>query len=169
MNKKHSLVRMVKAVSLVAILFVLGATDSQASSRSTKKFGLGVGLITEPFPSVVGFHAGYNLAKFLRLNFGYGTISDTANGIDATTIEFSAKLFPLDWSFAPFAVVGFTNVSGSVGAGNSTLSGSGSALSYGFGLDWQTGIGFNLGFDYKFVTLGGTTRGLPGGYIGWYF
>lgn len=134
-----------------------------------KKFGLAIGLVTEPFPSVVGYTASYNLAKFLRLNFGYGTVSDTASGIDATTIEFSAKLFPLDWSFAPFAVLGFTNVSGTLGAGNSTLKGTGSALTYGFGLDWQTGIGFNLGFDYKLVSLGGQSNGLPGAYLGWYF
>jgi hypothetical protein len=106
--------------------------------------------------------------KYVRLGFGYGTVSDTASGVDVSTIEFSAKLFPLDWNFAPFAVIGFANVSGTVGAGSSTIKGAGSALTYGFGIDWQTNLGFNLGFDYKFVNLG-EAIGLPGGYIGWYF
>jgi hypothetical protein len=158
-------------VSIVALLVsvLFASAPSMASSRATKKFGLAVGLVTEPFPSLLGFTASYNLIKYLRLNVGYGTVSDTTNGIDVTTLEFSAKIFPLDWNFAPFASLGYSNVSGSVGVASSTIKATGGAFVYGFGIDWQTNLGFNLGFDYKIASVGGQSTALPGGYLGWYF
>jgi hypothetical protein len=112
----------------------------------------------------------------LRLTAGYGSINASATGfnVDVTTIGVDAKLFLLDWSFAPFVSGGFTSVSGTI-SGTGTTSGialanTGTAASVGFGVDWQTWVGFNLGLEYKTIlgsSLGIT--GLPGLYLGWYF
>ena len=164
---------MKKTYWLAALLLVVQTLaltpQASASARATKKIGLDLGIITEPFPSVLGFSASYNVAPFLRLTGGYGTVSVPASGVDVTTVAFDAKVFPLDWNFAPFADIGYTNVSGSVGSGSSSVKGSGAALDYGFGIDWQTYLGFNFGVEYKLITLSGTSTGLPGVYFGWFF
>lgn len=157
-------------IAAAVVLFqMVGAADAQASSRATKKIGLGIGLVTNPFPSLLGFSASYNLHKQVRLTAAYGTVSDTALGIDVKTFEVAAKVFFVDWNFAPFGAIGYSNISGSMGAGNSTIKATGSALDYGFGLDWQTYLGFNLGLEYKMISVSGQSTGLPGAYIGWYF
>ena len=164
---------------LGAVLFfitLLGSPDANAGSRSNKKLGVGVGLITEPFPSILGFNLAYNIMDQLRLTAGYGTINASATGfsVDVTSIGLDAKLFLLDWSFAPFVSGGVTTVTGTV-SGTGTTSGisianTGTAASVGFGVDWQTWIGFNFGLEYKTLlssSLGST--GAPGLYLGWYF
>jgi len=172
MNKK--LLFLIGAVFFFTTL--LGSPDASAGTRSSKRIGLGLGLITEPFPSVLGFNLAYNVMDQLRLTAGYGSINASATGfnVDVTTIGVDAKLFLLDWSFAPFVSGGFTSVSGTI-SGTGTTSGialanTGTAASVGFGVDWQTWVGFNLGLEYKTIlgsSLGIT--GLPGLYLGWYF
>lgn len=151
------------------------ADSSMASSRATKKLGLFVGIVSEPFPSVFGFNAAYNIHPRIRLGAGYGSISATsaAYTVDITTLEASAKFFILDWNFAPFVGGGLSSISGTIsGTGKTSglsLTQTGLFPNIGFGIDWQTYLGFNLGFDYKMLFANGTTQGLPGFYLGWYF
>ena len=162
-------------VLTLSMLVALIAQPALAGSRDTKKLGLYVGFLAEPIPSVVGFNIGYNLASFVRLSAGYGTISLTGTGyeVKATTIAGEAKFMLPDWNFTPFATLGYSNVDMTVtgtGADTSSLGGLGASagtLTYGFGIDWQTNFGFNLGFSYKMVSK--TGDGLPGFYLGWYF
>lgn len=160
---------------LLALQILIGTPEASASSRATKKIGLSVGILTEPFPSVIGYNLSYNLAKFLRLGVGYGNISltSTAYTVDVTTIAFDVKGFLLDWNFAPFLNLGYTNVSGTIsGTGSASglsVTSTGGALYYGAGIDWQTYLGFNLGFEYKMFTKNSQTVGAPGLYLGWYF
>jgi hypothetical protein len=94
--------------------------------------------------------------------------------MDVKTYALDAKLFLLDWSFAPFVSLGYSFVSGTVsGSGTSSgisLSGTGKSANFGLGVDWQTWAGFNFGLEYK--SLIGTSVGsvgAPGVYIGWFF
>ena len=181
MNKKiHSLIGRVLFTTALTTIFLtglgLGSADAFAGSRSHKKIGLDLGLITEPFPSLLGYNLSYNVFDQLRLTAGYGTVSSTGAGysMDVKTIGVDAKLFLLNWSFAPFVSLGYTSVSGTVsGVGTSggiSLSGTGKSAHYGIGVDWQTWAGFNLGLEYKNLvgsSLG--TTGAPGLYIGWFF
>ena len=168
------------------MLLVLGSfvrpECSQASSRTAHRFGLDVGVLTSPFPSLFGVSASYNLLNSLRLSAGYGSVSGTASTVDAntltvtqtnwsfTTLAGDIKIFPVDWNFAPFGVVGYTHVSftGS-GSGLGNVSAGGSAIYYGFGFDWTSNSGFNMGFEYKMTKIASESVGLPGFYIGWFF
>jgi hypothetical protein len=172
MNKK--LVSMV-GIALVLIAVVAGP-DAHAGSRASKKLGLGVGLITEPFPSLFGFNVSYNVMNHLRLTGGYGSISASSAGysMDVKTYALDAKFFILDWAFAPFVSLGYSLVSGTVtGTGSASgisLAGTGGSANFGIGVDWQTWVGFNFGLEYK--SLIGTSVGsvgAPGAYIGWFF
>ena len=138
---------------------------AHAGSRDVKKIGVSVGFLTEPFPSVVGYDVSYNVLSYLRLTGGYGSVGSLS------TFAFDAKAFPIDWNFAPYVTVGFTNVSGSSGGsvGGTNLNVSGNGVYYGAGIDWQMDIGFNLGFNVKVVSIGGLNLSLPGFYTGWYF
>ena len=153
------------------------------SSRGKKSLGFGVGLITEPVPSLLGFTVAYNFSEHFRLTGGYGSISASGtNSLTHTPYSFSlktygldAKFFPLAWNFAPFISGGASLVSGSI-TGTGTISGlssfssTGTFYDVGAGIDWQTNIGFNIGFEFKRV-FGSTTNGvtLPGIYFGWFF
>lgn len=161
------------AVIVVTILMSVGLVNSaEASNRTAKRIGLGVGFLSEPMPSLVGYNLSYNLFSQLRLTAGYGSVSATAGlvTVDVTTIAAAAKLFLVSWGFAPYASVGFSNISGTVsGAGvTSGVPGLGSALTVGGGIDWQTGFGLNLGVDAKYLMLGSGAF-LPGFYLGWFF
>lgn len=164
---------------LVLLQCLISTPEASASSRASKKIGLSVGLVSSPFPSLVGYNLSFNALNFLRLTAGYGSISVGTNDALATytadlkTIAFDAKGFLLDWNFAPFVCLGYTSVSGTITgtttAGGTSLASTGSSIYYGGGLDWQTNIGFNLGFEYKMATISSNSIGLPGVYFGWYF
>jgi len=91
MNKK--ILPLFGAVLLITSL--LSGPEANAGSRSTKKIGVGIGLITEPFPSVLGFDLAYNVMDQLRITAGYGTINTSTTGFsaDITTIGVDAKFF----------------------------------------------------------------------------
>ena len=153
------------------------------SSRGKKAIGIGVGLITEPVPSLLGFNLAYNFNEHFRLTAGYGSISSSGTN-DVTHLPYSfslktygldAKFFPLAWNFAPFISGGASLVTGSI-TGTGTISGlssfsaTGTFYDLGAGIDWQTNFGFNIGFEFKKV-FGSSIKsvGLPGVYFGWYF
>lgn len=78
-----------------------------------------------------------------------------------------------DWNFSPVVGLSWATVSvtfsGSVTGG--TVGGfgaSGSHLYATFGVDWQTGSGFNLGAGYN-LSLASGVGGLPYINLGWYF
>lgn len=167
---------MLKKIALsVALLAGLAMTsNAEAGSRSAHKFGISVGLLSEPIPSVWGISAGYNFADWVRGRVGVGFINGTVGTalVDATTMAGEAMFSIPDWSFSPVAMVGYTNVSMTVtGTGDlSALGGltqSGGAVYAGAGFDWQTSGGFNLGFNAKMLLSYGNV--LPGIYLGWYF
>ena len=174
MKKKYWIV----GLSLV-LQTLISSPEANASARATKKIGINVGVITEPFPSVLGYGISYNLAQFLRLGVSYGSISATGTtgavpyAIDLKTLAFDAKGFLIDWNFAPFVNLGYSTISGTVsGTGSASgigITSAGSSLYYGGGIDWQTYFGFNFGVEYKSLTIAGKAIGLPGVYFGWYF
>jgi hypothetical protein len=150
--------------------------DASAGPRAAKKLGIGIGLITEPFPSLLGYTLAYNLGDHFRLTGGYGSVSASGTNfsVDVKTYGLNLKYFPLSWSFAPFLEAGASSISGTV-TGSGTVSGlslasTGLFYSAGGGLDWQTGIGFNLGLSYK-VLFGKNASSVaaPGFHLGWYF
>lgn len=160
---------------VISIQLFLGRPEAEASSRSTKKIGLSVGILTEPFVSLMGYNLSYNIKQWLRVTAGYGTskVTGSSFNIDVNTIALDAKFFLLDWNFAPYVDLGYSKISGKVTGtgdlGGLSLSQTGGAIYYGAGIDWQTYFGFNLGFNVKMMTLNGQKATIPGAYLGWYF
>jgi hypothetical protein len=176
MKKQENFMRKSKAGWLMIALGVVGLNISTASagSRDVDKVGIFFGFIGAPFPSIFGVNAGYNAASFLRGSVGVGftNVSDPTLTVKATTLNAEAKALIPGWNFSPTAALGFSHVSMTVtGTGDTSalggLTGSGSAFYAGPGIDWQTGYGFNLGFEYKILFK--TSDGLPSIYFGWYF
>jgi hypothetical protein len=163
------------SILAISIQMILGSNEAQASARNTKKIGVSVGILTEPFVSLMGYNLSYNIKQWVRLSAGYGTSNATGDGysIDVNTIAIDAKFFLLDWNFAPYLDVGYSKISGTVTGtadlGGFSLTQTGGAIYYGAGLDWQTYFGFNLGFTFKMMSLNGQRASIPGAYLGWYF
>ena len=160
----------------LGLVLAVAATSQEArADRTAKPFGVYLGLLGNPFPSIWGVNVGYNALPFLRGSIGYGktSVSDPTITVDASTIAFEAKGTVPDWNFSPCVSLGYTNVSMTISGTGSTdslagLSGSGGSMYVGFGFDWQTNVGFALGLEYKLLLTSGGS-GLPAIYLGWYF
>jgi len=155
---------------------VIGGTEAQASSRSAKRLGLSVGILTEPAPTLIGYNLSYNFSNRVRLSLGYGSVSSTDPSftVDVKTYGADLKFFVTDSNVAFFVGGGASRVIGSVtgtgSVGGLSLTAGGTFYGPSVGLDWQAGLGFNFGLEYKYL-MGKdiTSTGLPGVYFGWYF
>ncbi|MEN9723653.1 MAG: hypothetical protein RJB38_1639 [Pseudomonadota bacterium] len=149
---------------------VVTSTNAAASNRVAKRFGLGLGLLGDPAPSVLGYQVSYNLSSFLRAIAGYGSISGTTTSgtVTLTTIGGGARFFVPGWNFSPVAGLSYAQVSLT---GSGSLSGFGASGSHIYataGFDWQAANGFNLGFGANISTKD-SVGALPYLNFGWYF
>ena len=167
---KNILTLLIVAVSMTTTL----STTAHAN-RSAKKIGIGVGLITEPAPSVLGYTLDYNLNDRFRITAGYGNISftGTSSKLELTTIGADVKYFLLPWTFAPFISGGASSVTGTL-SGTETVSGisiseTGMVYSGGAGIDWQMGWGLTVGMEYKYLKTKTSSFSVPGFYFGFHF
>jgi len=171
---KHKFLISVRVFFLFLLITV--SQQAHASSRSVKKRGLSVGLITEPVPSLIGYSFSYNVSNKLRLGLGYSSISssDSYYTIDVKTLGLDAKYFITNSNLALFVGGGISHMSGTI-SGSGSIAGLsllkvGSFFSTGVGLDWESDRGLNLGVDYKLLFGSSVSgAGVPGGYVGWYF
>jgi len=166
----------VLAVVVLFLLTGLVTRDVQGqSSRSEKKIGLHLGLLGDPFPTLIGFNANYNVIDWVRVTAGYGSVTASVTGgeLKATTFGAGVRVFVPDWNFSPVGGISWATVSvtatgtgviGDVGG----FSGSASHMYATIGFDWQTGMGFNLGAGYN-LSLKSGVGGLPYVNLGWYF
>ncbi|MEK6705184.1 MAG: hypothetical protein AABZ06_05300 [Bdellovibrionota bacterium] len=153
------------------------------SNRMKNKIGAHIGLLGDPFPTLVGFNLNYNVLDFLRATAGYGSISastsatvgstTTSSTLTATTIGVGARAFVPGWNFSPVLGLSWANVSiSATGTVSTTTVGgfgvSASHLYASIGFDWQTDGGFNLGGGYN-LSLKSGVGGLPYINLGWYF
>jgi hypothetical protein len=145
------------------------------SNRMNHKFGLHLGLLGDPFPTLLGLNLDYNLIDWARVTAGYGSVSADVTGgkLTATTFGAGVRAMVPNWNVTP--VVGLSFASVSVSATGTAVSGdvggfsaSASHLYATFGLDYQAGIGFNVGLGYN-VSLKSGVGGLPYINLGWFF
>ncbi len=162
---------------LVAILIIgiVGETAEAQSNRSKKKLGVHIGLLGDPFPTLIGGNVNYNVTDWARATVGYGSVTATVGTgeLTASTFGFGGRFMVPDWNLTPVVGISWATVSvtasapglvGDVGG----FSGSGSHLYATFGFDWQTGAGFNVGAGYN-LSLQSGVGGLPYVNLGWYF
>lgn len=162
---------------LVAILILglVGETAQAQSNRSEKKLGVHVGLIGDPFPTLIGGNVNYNVMDWARASVGYGSFSVSATGGDltASTFGLGARFMVPDWNLTPVVGISWATVSVSASVAGVSgdiggFSGSASHMYATFGFDWQTGGGFNVGAGYN-LSLKSGVGGLPYVNLGWYF
>ena len=157
-------------------LVVLGAAlmasgSAEASNRAAKRFGLSLGLLGDPFPTLLGYNANVNIARGMRLVGGYGAISgsDTnGNALKITTVGGGVRFFVPSWNFSPVVGASLARVSLT---GTGTLSGFDGNASHIYGtagFDWQAGNGFNFGFGANLSGKSGVGA-VPYINLGWYF
>ncbi|MEP0823091.1 MAG: hypothetical protein HRF44_09610 [Ignavibacterium sp.] len=167
-----------KLFVLVAVFLLASATapDLHAqSNRMKQKLGLHLGLVGDPFPTLTGANVNYNVTDFLRASAGYDSFSVSVTGGDLTASTFGAGVRAMlpAWNFSPVLGLSWATVSVSAsGTGvigdTGGFSASASHLYATFGIDWQTGSGFNLGAGYNYSLKSGV-GGLPYVNLGWYF
>lgn len=119
-------------------------SEVSAGTRESKKIGLYLGVVSEPYPSILSLNIAYNLLDHLRLNAGAGTlIFGSSYGIGAKYLFSPASSFSpiLGLSASRTRLIDF--ISGAFGGRpspddivwSSTLTG---------GVDWQAQNGFYL-------------------------
>lgn len=184
----HSKLTFVKSTFLVGCLIASSAfaapagsktvNESTDSARMSRRTGMYLAY-GDPYPTVLGVGAAYQITDFLRAQAGFGKISVTtgisigASGI--TTTEASATTFGLGlkgmvpgWNFTPTVGLHFAHLSYS-GTGLSVggFTNSGSHVYTSIGFDWQTQAGFNLTGGYQLSFKSGIGGGLYLG-AGWF-
>lgn len=154
-----------------------GATEKveeTMSNRMRNRAGGYVGILGDPFPTLVGLNLAYNVLDFMRATAGLGQVSATVGDAEATatTIGAGARFFVPGWSFSPVAGVSaaYVNVSqkGGMSITVKNFEESGMHLYGSLGVDFQSEGGFNIGAGYN-VSLRSGIGGLPYINLGWYF
>lgn len=143
------------------------------SNRMKRRAGGYVGLLGDPFPTLVGLNVAYNVFDFMRATVGLGKVSASVGTAEATatTIGGGARFFVPGWSFSPVVGLSTAYVSVSQTDGMSisvkNFETSGMHLYGTVGFDWQSPSGFNVGAGYNLSFKSGV-GGLPYINLGWY-
>ncbi len=151
------------------------------SARMTNRLGAAIGIVGNPYPSILGVNAAYNVTDFLRGEAGFGQIEATTgmsinnSGVQTktskiTTIGAGATGFMPGWNLSPTLGVHVSNVS-TEGEGTITVQGfegSGTLVYGSLGADWQASNGFNTSLGYN-LPLGGKGAGSFYASLGWFF
>lgn len=145
------------------------------TSRTSHRFGVLLGVMTHPVPSIIGFNAAYNFLDWLRIQGGVGfiSLSSPVLNISTTTVTGEAQFLVPGWSFSPVGLIGLGAITGTIeGSLENETAGLTDTAGYVFiggGLDWQTWLGFALQLHFKFVMSPTGSAGLPGVALGWFF
>jgi len=161
------------------VLFSSTTLQAAESNRTQNDLGFYVGLLGDPFPSLMGINLGYHPTEFLRLTAGYGR-SDflfVLGDADLQSYGAGVKFMLPKWNFSPVVALNYTyfkiDLDSFLGIDLTTSASAGvSVVSAGIGFDWVTGSGFNLGFGVNIGVSGiesTSTPIIPYLNIGWFF
>ncbi len=169
---------------------LLVSSASFAQSRGKSRFGLAMGILSDPAPSIIAYQAKLNLTEWLQIHVGYGSITATGSGstVDGvassgsgtvTTMGAGAKIFLLSGgNFSPYVGGGYSliNATGDFAINGQTIATGSGKLSSTYasvGLDHQANIGFNIGAGVHYfftpTELKTVVKYLPHVYFGWFF
>lgn len=154
--------------------------EIQTKAQSSKPWGTYVA-IGNPYPTLLGINAAYNIDNNMRASVGYGEVEVTTslsfNGSGFTQEKLKAQTYAagMDYLFLDTAIrplvglhAGYFSVSGKGTFEIQGLSKSTGLLYSNIGLDWLTSGGFNLGTGFNVAIAGG--RGINFyGNIGYFF
>ena len=154
----------------VGACLLWGASPAHASNRLSHRFGVSLGILGDPFPTLLGYNASINLARWLRATGGYGQISGTTNAGEAkiTTVGGGVRLFVPSWNFSPVVGLSYAKVSFTGSGSLSGFTGNSHHTYATLGFDWQAANGFNFGLGANLSTLSGVGA-VPYLNLGWFF
>jgi hypothetical protein len=176
------------ATTMTSVASVTFAEEAQVAEMNSvtstverpKKFGVYASL-GNPFPTVFGLNAAYNVSPHLRAMAGYGEVSVTSSititdqgvateNITAKTYAAGAEYLFLDTPLRPAAGLhaGYFQVDGK---GDISVNGFNSSSGYAYaniGADWVSQSGLQVGAGINMAFLGTSSAGM---YLdsGWYF
>jgi hypothetical protein len=160
------------SVNSFAVVETVSSAKLEPSHRMQKRAGAYLGILGDPFPTLIGVNLGYNVFDFLRATAGIGQVSAStgASTASATTLGAGARFLVPGWSLSPSAGLSVAYLAyASDGLGISLGNyGAGGLHAYAsFGVDWQTEGGFNLGLGYN-VSFRSGFGGMPYINLGWF-
>lgn len=145
---------------------------STRAGNPEKKYGLYLG-IGNPYPTLIGVNAAYNISPNLRASLGYGQIDVTSSmnvsGGTVTSSTVSAKTYGagveylfLETHFRPITGLhaGYLQVSGDGDISLNNLKKNSAFLYANAGFDWLTNSGFQLGAGVNVNVAGGSGAGI---------
>jgi hypothetical protein len=155
----------------------VGGATSNESYRMARRAGMYLAY-GDPYPTIIGVGAAYQVTDFLKAQVGFGKVSAVTGSISAagitvgeasaTTVGFGVKGTVPGWNFTPTVGLHFAHLiySGTgIEVGGFTQSGSHVYTSFGF--DWQLQSGFNLSGGYQHSFKSGIGGGIFLG-AGWF-
>jgi opacity protein-like surface antigen len=166
--------------------FAVCTSSAEAQSRAKNKVGFGVGIISDPVPSILSYQVKYNTAPWLQLMASYGSIKaagtvgegGVASG-SVTSYGASARAFLLPtWSLSPYVGAGysFSKISGNFTMGGESINSTQDKLNVivaSAGIDHQAFVGFNIGAGINYVispaVISDAIQMIPHFYFGWFF
>jgi hypothetical protein len=171
--------RLVQITLFTSLLIGAQSFAAGGGSRSEKKIGVTLGILSDPTPSLWSIEGHFNLTNFLQIHGGYGAFNYGSGSSEAKTTAYGvgAKVFLPDWNFSPFA--GFSygrwNVDGNVVFFGKSIpvDEALNVMTLNAGIDWQTGWGLNLGGGISYVLapseIADSLSIIPQFYLGFYF
>lgn len=164
-----------------ALAETTGVSSTPAADvREEKKFG-GYLSIGNPYPSILGLNAAYNINKDFRASLGYGEVEVTTSmtitnaGIVSETVTAKTYGAGIEYLFFNWPVRGIVGVKGGYfdvsGEGEFSINGFDKSTGYMYsnlGFDWISRGGFHLGGGMNVAYLGASGSGA---YLnaGWFF
>jgi hypothetical protein len=140
----------------------------EKSNRGLKKYGLYLGFIGDPFPTLWGMNLAFNGTEFVRATVGYGQIAMIK------TFGFGAKFMVPKRNLSPVVGINWAKVTVKIDDSDTSddevdgFSASGDHVYINAGIDWTSKGGLNLGGGYNF-SLKADVGGIPYINIGAFF
>lgn len=152
---------------------------TEPSARMSNRAGAYIGILGDPFPTLLGVNLGYNVTDFMRVSVGGGRVSASiGDGVgdgasaSATTFGVGTRFFVPGWSISPTVGLGAAYVavsqSGGLSVSVQNFNSSGGHIYGNLGVDWQMKGGFNAGLGYNLSFRSGI-GGSPYLDLGWFF
>lgn len=151
-----------------AVAAAPAATPAPGSNRATKKYGMYMGFIGDPFPTIWGLNAAFNGTDFMRATAGYGQIASIK------TFGFGAKFMVPKRNLSPVVGINWAKVTVKIDdldEDDDDVEGfedSGDHFYINAGIDWTSKGGLNLGGGYNF-SLKADVGGIPYINVGAFF
>lgn len=141
---------------------ILSAEERAPSSRMNKRYGLYLGLLGDPFPTLLGLNAAVNATDFLRATAGWGRITGGSENDRVTidTIGFGVKLLVPGNNLSPVVGLNWAKVSfeGDLDPSDEDVQGFRASDDHFYvnaGLDWTARGGFYLAGGLNISLRGG--------------